>query len=329
MQINNKYLREEYISRINRVIDYIEKNIAEELTLKKLADVANFSEFHFHRLFSAIVGESLNKFITRIKVEKAALLLLMNPKQTIMDICFEAGFSNPSTFSRVFRDNFNLSPSEWRDLKLNSKNEQEVRKNEQVFSNHYQYLQKESSCFCNVISDNLNNLIWRIEMDEKLKTTIEVKELPEMHLAYIRHIGPYKGNPELFQSLFGKLFKWAGPRGLFKFPDFKTLCVYHDNPDITDDDKLRLSCCITVPPNTPVDGEIGSMVIPKGNYAVAHFEILSHQYGEAWNIVCGEWLPQSGYQPDDRLAFEINLNDPSKHPERIHIVDICVPVKPL
>ena len=43
----------------------------------------------------------------------------------------------------------------------------------------------------------------------------------------------------------------------------------------------------------------------------------------------GEWLPESGYQPDDRLCYEIYLNDPTTNPQRKHIVDICEPVKPL
>jgi len=53
------------------------------------------------------------------------------------------------------------------------------------------------------------------------------------------------------------------------------------------------------------------------------------RYEEAWNMVFGGWLPESGYQPDDRLCYEIYQNDPKEHPEGIHIVDICVPVKPL
>ena len=63
-----KYLREEYNSRINRVIDYIEANLSKELSLKELADVAHFSPFHFHRIFGAMVGETLNGFIKVGKV---------------------------------------------------------------------------------------------------------------------------------------------------------------------------------------------------------------------------------------------------------------------
>jgi len=71
------------------------------------------------------------------------------------------------------------------------------------------------------------------------------------------------------------------------------------------------------------------MTVAGGSYAIAHFEIAVDQYAEAWNAVFGGWLPQSGYQPDDRPALEICRNDPEQHPEGKHIVDICVPVRPL
>lgn len=162
-----------------------------------------------------------------------------------------------------------------------------------------------------------------------IQTNIKVKDMPEFHVAYVRHIGPYKGDTELFARLFGRLMAWAGSRGLLRFPETKVLAVYHDNPDITDEDKLRTDACITVPEDTQVEGEIGKMTIPAGKYAVGHFEITSDQYGDAWNAVYGGWLPGSGYQPEDGPCYELYLSDPKEHPEGKHIVDICVPVEPM
>ena len=118
-------------------------------------------------------------------------------------------------------------------------------------------------------------------------------------------------------------------RGLLHFPETKFITIYHDNPDITDETKLRTDVCLTVPAYTQVDGEIGKAKIPAGKYAVAHFEITPDQYQDAWNAVYGGWLPESGYQPDDGPCYELYLNNPKEHPEGKHIVDICVLVKPL
>lgn len=157
---------------------------------------------------------------------------------------------------------------------------------------------------------------------------VEVKQLPPMDVAYVRHVGPYQANPGLFERLFGQLCGWAGPRSLLG-PGTKFLSIYHDNPDITEAQKLRLDVAITVPANTKVDGEIGKQRLEGGAYAVTRIRIHPTQYAEAWDSLMGGWLPSSGYQPDDRPCFEITLNDPKTDPEGMHEVEICEPVKPL
>ena len=161
----------------------------------------------------------------------------------------------------------------------------------------------------------------------KLKATIEVVDRPEHNVAYLRHVGPY-GQVDVVPRLVGKLRDWAVARELYR-SDTRLLLVAHDNPNITENDKLRLSICVTVPPGTPAEGEVGTMRIPGGKFAVGHFEIPPARIAEAWNVVCGEWLPQSGYQPDDRLCYEEALSDPREHPEGKMRLDICVPVRPL
>jgi AraC family transcriptional regulator len=179
-------------------------------------------------------------------------------------------------------------------------------------------------------TQGVTNQLWRVKMKSKeIQTDVEVKDMPGLHVAYIRHIGPYKGDQELFGRLFNKLMSWAGPRDLLRFPETKVMTIYHDNPDITDENRLRTDACITVPEDTQVEGEIGKARIPAGRYAVAHFEITPDHYQDAWNAVYGGWLPDSGYQPEDGPCYELYLNDPKQHPEGKHVVDICVPVKPL
>ena len=158
---------------------------------------------------------------------------------------------------------------------------------------------------------------------------VEVKDLPEFTVAYVRHVGPYKGDSALFERLFGRLMTWAGPRGLLGNPDTKVMAMYHDDPEVTEESKLRMSVCISVPEETEVEGEIGKMTVGGGKYAMAHFELLPDEYPDAWNAVYGGWLPESGFQPADKPCFELYLNDPKTHPEGRCIVDICVPVKPL
>lgn len=314
-------LHQEYIGRLNCVIDYIETNIGQELSLETLADVAQFSKFHFHRIFSAMTGETLNQFISRLRVEKAANQLVYNPKKSITAIALDCGFSGSAAFARAFKEEFHMSATAWRTGGWR----QHHRKIRKTDGNIWQAANV-SLLYIDPVS---NNLIWRINMINKTAVQIEVKKVPDMPVAYVRHIGRYQGDSQLFAGLFDKLWKWAGPRGLLQQPDLQVLAVYHDDPEITADDRLRVEVCITVQADTPVEGEIGKMTIPGGQYAVGRFELSDQEYATAWQLIYGEWLPQSGYQPDDRPSFERMANNPADHPEHKHVVDIYVPVKPL
>jgi AraC family transcriptional regulator len=164
---------------------------------------------------------------------------------------------------------------------------------------------------------------------KKLDYTVRVDEQQEKTVAYVRHTGPYAGNEELFHGLFSRLLKWAVPRQLFEAGKTEMLTIYHDSPEITEEEKLRISVCITVPPDTEVSGEIGKTAIPAGRYAVGEFLISADEYGAAWNSLFAGWLPESGYQCGEGPCYEVYLNDPEEHPEGRHQVAIHIPVAPL
>ncbi len=323
-----EHLRQEYISRINCVLDYIEMNLHEQLSLEKVAEVAHFSPYHFHRIFSAMMGEPLNRFIQRLRVEKAATSLRAYPSQSVTQIALSCGFGSSASFARAFKEYYKISASEWRRQKINNPGKTNSK------DGKHHGISGEVNIYSSIyFSSAPNKQLWRIEMKDKkqnlLKAEVEVKNLPEQTVAYVRHVGAYAGDASLFAKYITKLFKWAGPRGLLNFPVTQQLNIYHDDPNLTDESKLRLSIGITVPPNTETSGEIGKMKVPAGKYAIARFELKEDQFEEAWDAVYGGWLPQSGYQPGDGFCFEICHNNPEEHPEHKHAVDICIPVKPL
>lgn len=158
-----------------------------------------------------------------------------------------------------------------------------------------------------------------------MKFHAEVKELPERHVACVRHIGPY---PQIGEAL-SRVFQWGMAKGLIKFPETDVLAVYYDSPETVEVSKLHSDACITVPEGTRVDGEVKTMKVPGGRFAVAHVEIDQSEYGEAWDKLVGEWMPENGVRSDEsRLCYELYLNDPDQHPEKKHIVDICEPALP-
>jgi AraC family transcriptional regulator len=320
--------RVECLRRIHRVQDYIELHLAEDLTLDAIAKSAGFSPFHFHRLYTAITGETLYQFILRLRLERAANHLGIYPDRSVTEIAFTCGFSSSATFARAFRAEYGLSATQYRNLKGETASTDEVtlkRKNRKTLSKIGKAVNAaiEHNDFVDTELVSSRSHI----MSVKAKNVV-VEELEAFTVAYVRHVGPYAGDAALFERLFAKLSAWAGPRRLLG-PNTKSLSIYHDNPEITESAKLRLSCCVSVPAGTKAEGEIGIMTIPAGTYARAHFELSAQEFGGAWDWFMGEWMPQSGYKPTDGVCYEQCLDDPSHHPEGKFVVDLVEPVEPL
>ena len=157
--------------------------------------------------------------------------------------------------------------------------------------------------------------------------SFEIKEMPEFHVAFVEHIGPYQGDGALFDRLLSKLVAWAEPKGLFRWPETRLIIVYGDETSPGQQPSMRM--CIGVPEGTPVSGGINTMIIPGGMYAVGRFEIASEEFAGAWNLMYANLIPSSGRRPGPGSCYEIKLNDSDEHLEHKHIVDICVPVEPL
>ncbi|MCF8360983.1 MAG: AraC family transcriptional regulator [Prolixibacteraceae bacterium] len=307
--------RAEYISRINRVMHYVDEHFCEPVNLGKLAEVANFSPFHFHRIFTAMTGETPADFFIRIRTEKAAQQLNDSTSKNVSDIAYECGFSSMSVFARTFRKHFGMSASAYRKAEKPF-----VVKGGVYYSKNGQPLSKKSQIYV-----PLNNELCSINLKQVIimETKVVVKEMPEMKAIYCRHTGKFN---EIYKA-YGKLMQYACPRGLVK-SDSHTLTLYHDDPAVTEIEKVRQSACLVVEDEVKTDGEIGNITIPGGKYAVGHFEILVTEFEEAWNTMC-VWLTESGYEPGEGCPYEFYYCDPENHPENKFVLDICIPVKTL
>lgn len=302
--MNNNQAKE-YIARINKVYDYIDRHLGEDMTLAELAAVAGFSEFHFHRIFAAMTGETLFSFIQRLRVERAAMCLCMHKDENVTQIGSDCGFSSPAVFSRTFKKRFGCSPSAFR----KSNEGQEVSSLSQLLRNDGKAIMDE---------DGYNGRKnWRFAMNPEVK----MEKIETTRVAYLRYVGPYMGDAELFERLYKRLFAWTGPRGI---DVSTTYIIYHDDPNVTEEDKLRMSICVPIGDDVQVSGEIGEMTINGGTYAVGTFTLATDEYMQAWNYMYSEWLPNSGYQPAAEVSFERYGSECDADGKTT--VDICVPV---
>ena len=297
---------EEHIKRIRKVLNYIDENLEDELSLEKLAEIGAYSTFHFHRIFRGIIGETLQEYINRKRIEKSAMMLSHQKQKSIEDIFLEAGFKSNSTFSKTFKKYFGISPSVFRKntpekfskiLQINSNDGQK----EVVFQ---QYLY------------HINQIKFFMETNAK----IEVKEMPEMHLASVLSIGVQN-----MENAYNKLIYWAISKNILPRENMKMISVYLDSFKVTAPDKVRILAGILLEESIKNDGEIFSETLPKGKYIVSRKEITLQDFEKAWQGLF-LWMNENGYQYRKTPPFEIYHNNYKEHPEQKCIVDFCIPV---
>lgn len=103
-----------YTRMINKTEDYIEDNLDKKINLKELADNVYLTEYHFHRIFKKYSKENLHEFITRIKMERSAIYLVINKNITITEIAYKYGYADSSSYCRAFKKYYKKTPTEYR-----------------------------------------------------------------------------------------------------------------------------------------------------------------------------------------------------------------------
>jgi DNA gyrase inhibitor GyrI/AraC-like DNA-binding protein len=294
-------MSKEYIKRINVVLDFIEKNLEASLSLEVLSQKAHYSPYHFHRVFSTVVGESVNQYVNRKRIERIASILLTNSDQTIKELAYFYGFNSESSFSRAFKKFYGITPTQFKSegKKLLSKIGIEPFTTEKYIC-------------------SIDNLIKWMEMNAQLV----VSELQEIKLAGITGIG----NFDQVGELYNQLMSWGHEKSVLPQHGFKAITIYHDNPNVTPISKVRYSACVTINKDIEAEGEIRPLSIQKGIYIVGRFEIKGEEVSTAWKNM-HVWIVENGYEFRDGDYFEIYHNDHKTHPEQKFIIDICIPIE--
>lgn len=297
-----KTSNEIYQQRINRVIDYINNNLDKSFSLDELAKVAHFSSYHFHRIFVAIVGESVNYYTNRIRLEKAARLLKFSKVSSVSDIAFTCGFSSPSTFSRSFKDYFGLSPRSYKkdSSQINSK----IRK--ELFP--------------------LSEYLVPMSIEEKQeKFPVEIKQFPMRKVAYIRVVNSYQEGVVL--EAFTRLITWAKQMDLYADGQFFGMSL--DDPMTTPNEKYRYEACLEIPLDFELNEShpIDIMMMEACQYASCKVSGNINVVATATHYLFNEWLVNSSYEPEHQHGLELFLDRENICNWSSFDLDLCIPIK--
>jgi AraC family transcriptional regulator len=260
---------DDYVARIDRVLDHIHERLADAPALAELARVACFSPFHFHRVFRAMTGETVREAVARLRVERVAFLLgRAGSGRTLTEIAFACGYSSPAELSRAFRARFATTPSAFR---------REMRKNPQAAHAPRPYLHGRDA----------SRLVARVVV------------APRRHIAYVRVTDPFA--PGRVARAHEALRAWAEARRHAAAP---MLGLSHDDPEVTPLARCRYDIGCVVPPTTRGGGGVSVRALPGGTYVEARASGAAADVARTWDRLFAEWLPRSGYEPADGPGIE-------------------------
>ena len=292
-----------YQQRINQVQNYVNNNLAKSLSLEELAAVACFSPFHFHRIFVAVTGESVNFFTNRRRLEKAARLLKYS-KDSLSIVAMECGFSSPATFSRSFKKYFGISPSTYKSTgKI------------------------ENSKICKELFPLDQYLVPMSEAELRQRFPVTIKEFPQRQVAYIPVVNSYQEGVVI--EAFEKISEWAKKMNLFESETIFGMSL--DDPLTTPQDKCRYEVCISLPDNFQLDEKypMELMTMPKCKYGVTRVSAEFNIVATAINYLFGNWLVNSEYEPEHLHGMEIFLDNEKVCDWSYLDLELCIPVKTL
>ncbi len=173
--MNKPMTRHSYADRVARVAAYIACHLDDSLELGRLAAIACFSPSHFHRIYTALTGETVTDTVRRCRLQRAATQLI-GTQQSIAAIARAAGYGSTAAFVRAFAAAHGVPPG--------------------VFRQRRQRQDRVTTGF---------------DSGERPMTyPVSVEILPARRLLATRHVGAYDG----LDSAFARLSAWAAARRL-------------------------------------------------------------------------------------------------------------------
>ncbi len=280
-----------YKQRILAALDYIESNLAQPLNLDLISNHCHFSPFHFHRVFSGVMNETLNSYVGRKRLEKAVNLLVFRRELNITNIAFDCGFSSSANFSKAVKKYFGYSPTE-----IRSPKHDELPSLGDIFSKYGKKFNP-NELYPTAIDPMLEN---------EHKISVEVKTIGQKRLCKLVSQGGYE--PESLFETWDTLSHWAERQGIPEASQYRLAWCF-DNPALTPANKCRYEASIEIDSKIDVIEPFSIINLPEGKYAVIYVKGSPYDITQAQIYLFSFWLPNSGYEPDNLPMLERYLND--------------------
>lgn len=260
-----------YCENIQKSIDYIEKNIKEDIDIYTAVQQSGYSTTHFYRIFQAFMGETIKEYIIKRKLSDAAIELVTTKKRLI-EIAVDYGFNSQEVFTRAFTKLFNITPGRYRKTK-----------NSIILYDRVNTYHK--------ILANIGDAIEPIIVLEKEFKLVGIKRTVKPGDILIRN---------LWDEFNLRKFEISNV-----VTDGNMLGICEYTPNITDESEFEYFAGIEVADFDIIPKGMVSKTISRSKYAVFAHEGNMNELKTTYNNIYGIWLPLSGNELAEMDTIEI------------------------
>ena len=277
--------KQRYEHRINRVIALIDRQIDQDLSIERLAEEANFSPFHFHRIFSALTGESVHAMTTRIRMQRALVLTRRGARPQWKAVSAAVGYRSPDAFSRAFKRHFGCTPSQ--------------------FDLEQWWLRRPDRDTALGVSSFFLRPAPLLPRDFR----VEIEPRPATSLIVSRATGAYL-RPESMIDAYDRICEAS--RSLELEMPGRLSGASQDDPELVPLSRCRYDFSLEVSDSTKVPKGLHRARRAEGLWATVRVNGDFQAVDRAWNLLFKSWLPESGLNLRNVSAEEIYHQTPNE-----------------
>lgn len=277
---------QEYYTAVNRAVEYINNHLSEPINLSDLAGIANVSDFHFHRIFRAVMNESPGDYVQRLRLEKASFKLQASTLP-LEDVADQTGYQTSQALVKAFKKRYGITPTQFRKQPLD---------------------------FRIPLQHPVKNM----------RVHPEIKSISPKEVISVRVVDPFN-SADAFQKAWKRLLDFVKLDGI-PSQGYEYLCVSRDISTLTKPDNYRMYVCINSPQHIKPKAQFSIQKIEGGLYAVFTHKGSYRNLSDLYCNIYRYWIPSSEYQLRDCLQFEKYLNSPEQVKEEELLTEIYIPV---
>jgi len=310
-------------AEMQKVLAYVAAHLDGDVSLGALARRARLSRFHLHRLFSNAIGETPGQLTVRLRLGRAAVLLLTTD-DSVLDVALSSGFRNHETFCRAFQRRFGMTPRAYRKRGFaQSLNTSQVR-------DHVVFTNQVVACL------GLYHIQQESKIEENHMTySVTKKELTPQPVLVLRRRVKRSEIAATIAEALPHVFRYAEQRGIALAGLPFTRYVEVGPGLITMEPGMRIATsgegakAVTTGPAPAASGEAGMRTdtLPGGPVAITThigpYEHLPDAYGSIQQWIEDQGLVSAG------APWECYITDPGEHPDpKDWKTDVFWPLKP-